>query len=71
MKYYYEIIFKTGGGIGGHNLTSFRIEDGFLVLEGYDGLCYTTGYEEHKWKFAYELSNINRFEIKIMKDDWL
>ena len=70
MKFYYDIKFKTGGGIGGHNLTNFRVENGFLILEGYDGLHYTTGYEEFPWKGGHELKDIKSFEIHEMEDEY-
>lgn len=69
MKYYYEILFYKGGVIGGHNLEEFKIEEGFLVLKGYDGIDYTTGYQEHRWEFRYELTNIKCFKIEKMEEE--
>lgn len=69
MKYYYEIVFKGGNRLGGHNLTKFWISQDFLVLEGYD-LLYSFGeYEQRNWKFPYPLADIKEFHIENMEEE--
>ena len=69
VKYYFDIVFKKGGNLGGHNCTKFEIKDDFLIIEGYDGVNYTSGYERKDWRFKYELSEIKKMEFEIMAEN--
>lgn len=68
-KYYYDIVFKKGGRLGGHNLTKFEIKEDFLVLEGFDFIDYVREPETQYWQARYDLADIKEFKIEIMEDE--
>ena len=67
--FYYNIIFKKGNKLGGHNCTDFETKDGFLIVQGYDDIPYVDGTERQYWKFKYELSEIKEFKIEKMNEE--
>ena len=69
MNYYFYITFKKGGNLGGHNCTKFELKDDYLILEGYDELNYTSGYERENWRSKYELSEIKEIKFEVMEDE--
>lgn len=69
MKYYFYIVFKNGTRLGGHNCTRFEIKDDFLIIEGYDELNHTSGYERKNYRFKYELSEIKEIKFEVMEDE--
>lgn len=67
MKYYFDIVFKTGCKLGGHNCTRFELKENCLIIEGYDELNYTSGYKRQYWRFNYDLSEIKEFKVEVME----
>lgn len=65
MRFYFNIIYKKGYKLGGHNCTKFEIKDNFLILEGFDVISFERKY----WRFSYDLSEIKEFHIERMEDE--
>lgn len=65
MKFYYEIEYKNGSHIGGHNCEEVKMDEQFLRLKGHDVALDCEG----DWVHVDRIEDIKSFKLEVMKEE--
>lgn len=69
MKFYYDIEYRNGSRMSGHNCEEVKMNENYLIIKGYDlVLDYEGDYVPDYWSHVDRIEDIKSFKLEVMAE---